>query len=91
MRRTLPDFSPGAVPLLLQDGGQLGAGAHGPLEFVEGDDELAVRGPAADDGVEGRAPVVGGEAGQEGLVQERGGLAQELAICMPAGACLPRK
>ena len=28
---------PGAVPLLLEDGGELGAGAHDPLELVQGD------------------------------------------------------
>jgi hypothetical protein len=62
--------APGTVPPLLEEGGQLGAGLDHPLEFVEGEDELAVRfpaGPAGDDGVEGgarREPGWGGVAGR---------------------------
>lgn len=70
---------PDAVPFLLEDGRQLGARLGGPLEFVEGEDELGAVPEAGGDGVEGGAPALRGERREERLFEDPGRLGQELA------------
>lgn len=82
---------PYAVPLLLEDGRQLGARLGGPLEFVEGQDELGAVPDAGGDGVERGAPAFRGEGGEERLFEHPGGLGQELANLHGGGSLFPEE